>query len=63
MVPSSLPGVERLGLLRDPERPDALFAIAIREDRERQRWYAGDGQKELRPDLAPDGADAVLRRP
>ena len=61
LVASGLPGPRaRLGLLRDPSRPDAVLAITIREDREAGRWVAGDGTVPLVASLAPQNAQRAM---
>ena len=64
VAPSSAPGVgrARVGLLRDPYRPDDLLSITIREDREGGRWIAGDGVHPLIADPAPTGSELAVRR-
>ncbi len=63
VVPSALPGGRtRLGLLRDPRRPDDLLAITIREDRDSGVWRAGDGRKLLVAEPAPEGAERAIGR-
>ena len=63
VVPSARLGSgARYGLLRDPRRPDDLLAIAILEDRESNRWQAGDGRTPLVATLAPEGAIQAIRK-
>jgi len=46
----------RIGILRDSAAPEQLMAIAIREERQTGRWFAGDGKQPLIPGSAPPGA-------
>lgn len=60
VVPSRRPGTRsRVGLLRNPRKK--LLAITIQEDRERNRWVAGDGRGPLVPKRAPDGAEVAVQ--
>jgi hypothetical protein len=62
LVPSVLPSSTRVrhGLLRDPSDRDTLFSIQIREERERNRWVAGDGEQPLLATRAPSEARKAL---
>jgi hypothetical protein len=63
VVPSSLPGARaRIGLLRDPRRPDDLLAITIREDPEAGLWRAGEDGKPVLAEPAPTGAEGAVRQ-
>lgn len=64
VVPSSLPGKgrARVGLLRDPYRPDDLLSITIREELESGHWLAGDGEDPLVAGPAPAGSELAVRR-
>ena len=63
VVPTGRAGQRvRLGLLRDPQRPDSLRAITIHEDRVSGRWRAGEAGRALIADPAPPGAEVALRK-
>jgi len=52
---------ERVGIFRDFSRLEANRAIHIRQDREAQRWIAGDGITPLESRLAPPEPDTIRR--
>jgi hypothetical protein len=60
VLPSPLnPARERVGLLRDPARPDETQMIAILADQRAGRWTAGDGRTPLEPTPAAAPAQAA----
>jgi hypothetical protein len=46
------PGL-RIGILRDPQQPEALWAIEIRRQEQAQQWIAGSGERRIRVTPAP----------
>jgi hypothetical protein len=53
----------RLGVFRDFNRLDSLFAIKIRRDSRSRRWKAGDGMQPIIAFRAPDQPSGATRIP